>query len=507
MLFAGKILYACITDKNRKFKMGEKGWKGFFFVVIFLWLLTISTIVYFVMSGTAPLIDRSIDLFYVTVPILAVALTYVALSIFIFGTFLVGYGKVKNKQLVAIQMRNENKPYQYSISNDAISSKKTLLYEYRAAVTHPSGNNGSIQGLPHNAGMTEGEEDLCSIIIAARNEDSVIRRTVKGCLEQTYKNIEVIVVCHNCTDGTFQEAQVNDPRVHAFDFRTTAAGKGLALNFGVENAKGKYLLVLDADGLLNRDFIEKAIPVFDYGYVAVQGRYIPSNRDYGLITKLLAIEGDLWSTPYATTRTLLDQRCGLGGTGYIIRKDILIEVGGFANHLVDDYELTCRLFKKKHRIGFAPLCINYDEKPPSLEIMLKQRARWAKGFLDLLKHNVIEATDILGFLLWLGPIAGFFGFITLIIAAFAAGYNLIFEYYPYYYASIQVDVWIALTVTLYAIQALSLIRQYGRRGFKYAAYVPLYNVFSLYSFISLIKAFTVKSWASTKTTHGFVKHR
>jgi hypothetical protein len=112
----------------------------------------------------------------------------------------------------------------------------------------------------------------------------------------------------------------------------------------------------------------------------------------------------------------------------------------------------------------------------------------------------------LGFLLWLGPIAGFFGFITLIIAAFAAGYNLIFEYYPYYYASIQVDVWIALTVTLYAIQALSLIRQYGRRGFKYAVYVPLYNVFSLYSFISLIKAFTVKSWASTKTTHGFVKH-
>ena len=143
--------------------------------------------------------------------------------------------------------------------------------------------------------------------------------------------------------------------------------------------------------MLSRDFIEKAIPVFDYGYVAVQGRYMPSNRGYSFITKLLGIEGDLWSTPYSTTRALLDQRCGLGGTGYIIKKDILMEVGGFANHLVDDYELTCRVLKKKYRIGFAPLCINYDEKPPNLEIMLRQRARWAKGFLDLLKHNVIEA--------------------------------------------------------------------------------------------------------------------
>ena len=55
--------------------------------------------------------------------------------------------------------------------------------------------------------------------------------------------------------------------------------------------------------------------------------------------------------------------------------------------------------------------------------MLRQRARWAKGFLDLLKHNVIEATDILGFLMWIGPIAGFCEFIILIMAGFAATYN------------------------------------------------------------------------------------
>ena len=96
-----------------------------------------------------------------------------------------------------------------------------------------------------------------------------------------------------------------------------------------------------------------------------------------------------------TVRTALDQRGGLGGTGYILRKDILLEVGGFTNHLVDDYELTSRLLRKGYRIVFAPQCINYDEKPPTVEILLTQRARWAKGFIDLLKNRVCEPTDIL----------------------------------------------------------------------------------------------------------------
>ena len=121
--------------------MSEKGWKMFLFIVIFLYMLTISTIIYFVVSGTAPLIDRSIDLYYMTLPMLALALIYVSVSICIFGIYLVGYEKVKNKQLIAIQQRNTNKKYQYEISN-----KKTLLYEYRDAVAHLNGN-GRIQCL------------------------------------------------------------------------------------------------------------------------------------------------------------------------------------------------------------------------------------------------------------------------------------------------------------------------------------------------------------------------
>ena len=136
----------------------------------------------------------------------------------------------------------------------------------------------------------------------------------------------------------------------------------------------------------------------------------PSNETWSL-------EGDLWSTPYMTTRTFIDKRGGLGGTGYIIRRDILLEVGGYENHLVDDYELTTRLLKSKYRILFAPLCINYDEKPPSL-VLCCVSVQDAKGFIDMLQRRAVERTDIISALLWLNPVMAIIGLTLLCIMGF-----------------------------------------------------------------------------------------
>ena len=106
--------------KIERSNMSEKGWKMFLFVVIFLWLVTISTIIYFVVSGTAPLIDRSIDLYYITLPILALALIYVSVSICIFGIYLVGYEKVKNKQLIAINREIQTKSINMKLATTKI---------------------------------------------------------------------------------------------------------------------------------------------------------------------------------------------------------------------------------------------------------------------------------------------------------------------------------------------------------------------------------------------------
>src|SRR5688500_12038681 len=152
------------------------------------------------------------------------------------------------------------------------------------------------------------QNELSSIIIPTRNEESVIKRTIQTCLQQTHKNVEVMVVCHNCSDATYERAKLEDPRVKVYELNTAESGKGIALNYGVEKSQGNYLLVLDSDGLLTNNFIELALPLFQSGYAAVQGRYISSNRNFNFITRMLSLEGDLWSTPFMSIRSFFGRR-------------------------------------------------------------------------------------------------------------------------------------------------------------------------------------------------------
>ena len=177
-------------------------------------------------------------------------------------------------------------------------------------------------------------------------------------------------------------------------------------------------------------------------------------------------------------------------------------VGGFANSLVDDYELTFRLLKN-YQILYAPLSLVYHEKPPKLEIMLRQRARWFKGFIDLMNRRIAEPTDILGNLYWLSPIAILCGMGTLLIPSYAALHNLLFDYFPYKYSYLPLDLWFILTGLSIILQVAVLLKVGS--PISRIVYIPLYLLFSQYLITIAFKSFFVKSWGNTKTIHGFVK--
>jgi len=348
---------------------------------------------------------------------------------------------------------------------------------------------------------------LVSIIIPARNEEAVIKRTVVSCLAQTYKNIEVVVVCHNCNDGTYETAQSGDNRIRVFDYKTKEAGKGIALNFGVQKSKGEYLLIIDSDAILANDFIANTLPLFDKGYAAVQGQIIASNTEYNILTKLLAMEGYLFSTPFMVIRSLLDERTPLGGTGYMIRKDTLESVGGFRNALIDDFELSFRLYRNKHRIGFAPLSVVYDEKPAELALMFNQRSRWVKGHFDLLRERIPERTDVIGTIYWLSPVFMVAGLLAIVICSFAVIHYFLLGIVPYQFSFVPIKIWLAMTFGGFVVHVTVLLRDFGIRGLKYTGHVALLAIFYHYWYATLIKSFFVKSWTQTKTTHGFISER
>lgn len=445
------------------------GWTIFFAVIILLWSLVLYNSLLVNLEGKEILVDE-VDISFFTYPLLAFNLVFVVAGLFILGFFLFAYPKAIERQKLAKESSAKK-----LMHRDAFQSKSTV------------------------------SEFLCSVIIPAHNEEKVIKETISECLLQTHSNIEIIVICHNCTDRTFAMCkEQTDPRVFAYELNTKNSGKGISLNYGVILARGNYLLVLDADGRLNKTFIDDTLPMFEQdNFAAVQGRYIPSNREYNLLTRLLGLEGDLWSSPFMTIRSVLENRTPLGGTGYIIKKNALLVVGGFRNHLVDDYELTFRLLRNKYRIGFAPLSINYDEKPPTLNIMFNQRGRWVKGFLNLLKQRVAEPRDFLGNLFWVNPLTSFINLITLSIMAFSSLHQLFFHFYPFSFAYIPFNFWLILMGLNFVLSTAVLVRLYGRTGFKYSILLPIYAMFTNYYLVAGIKSFFIKSWGESKTEHGF----
>jgi len=107
---------------------------------------------------------------------------------------------------------------------------------------------------------------LVSIITPVFNRVGLLRETVESVIRQSYKNWELIVVDDNSTERTaelMRSFQQRDSRIH-FHIKPENVLKGPASsrNFGVNCAKGEYVVYLDSDDLLFPDCLENRVSSF-----------------------------------------------------------------------------------------------------------------------------------------------------------------------------------------------------------------------------------------------------
>lgn len=94
-----------------------------------------------------------------------------------------------------------------------------------------------------------------SVIIPAYNAKDCLRRAVDSVFNQTYKDLEILIIDDASTDNTLEIAyQISkmDSRVKVFS-QTPNQGPSVARNCGLKAASGKWVAVLDADDALTSD--------------------------------------------------------------------------------------------------------------------------------------------------------------------------------------------------------------------------------------------------------------
>lgn len=103
---------------------------------------------------------------------------------------------------------------------------------------------------------------MISVIIPAYNVEKYIDRCVYSVINQTYKDIEIIIIDDGSTDTTFgkcMEWAEYDRRIRVFSQENQ--GPGIARNYGLDISKGEYVAFVDADDWLHEKALEKTYRV------------------------------------------------------------------------------------------------------------------------------------------------------------------------------------------------------------------------------------------------------
>ena len=97
-----------------------------------------------------------------------------------------------------------------------------------------------------------------SIVMTAYNMEQYIEEAMRSCLNQTYKDIELIVIEDCSTDNTLsiiEKVAEEDSRVVIIKHETNL-GAGMGRRDGINAATGEYFITIDADDWIDEDFIE-----------------------------------------------------------------------------------------------------------------------------------------------------------------------------------------------------------------------------------------------------------
>lgn len=218
-----------------------------------------------------------------------------------------------------------------------------------------------------------GNNSLVSVLIPAYNHENYVTETIQSIIEQTYKNIEIIVIDDGSSDNTWQKIQEMkdecEKRFIRVVFKTKVnEGTTHTLNQLLAEARGEYVYIIASDDVAKQCAIEKEVEFLDnnseYALVVGNNEIIDSQSKVCYWDKEQNIVYSKDEASYLTFGEYLQKIRNLNflssdfGTysslyignhvpnGYLIRKNIFEKTGYFTPEApLEDYYLMLQISK------------------------------------------------------------------------------------------------------------------------------------------------------------------
>jgi succinoglycan biosynthesis protein ExoA len=231
--------------------------------------------------------------------------------------------------------------------------------------------------------MSEEPAPSVSLIIPVRNEESSIGACLDGMQSQTYQDLEILIIDGMSTDRTtaiVEARMADDPRIRVI--RNEQRVIPAALNLGLREAKGTFLVRFDAHSVAATDYVARIIDHLRGGeYAGVGGTKIAVGGD-SVISRVIA--------------QALSSRFGVGGSSYHYAKEamcvdhipfgaypveLLRKLGGWNPDLLanEDFELDYRVRLSGGRLLLDPEIRILWKSSQTLRDFSRQYQRYGRG--------------------------------------------------------------------------------------------------------------------------------
>lgn len=168
--------------------------------------------------------------------------------------------------------------------------------------------------------------------------------------------------------------------------------KAGALAIGLDNSKGEYIAVFDADFVPQPDFLSALLKHFEDPNVGmVQARWSHLNRHESLLTEAQAVllDGHFSVEQFARSRNGL--WFNFNGTAGIWRRTCIVDAGGWSHDtLTEDLDLSYRAQMRGWKFAYNDALGVPAELPSTLDAFRTQQHRWAKGSIQVARKLLLS---------------------------------------------------------------------------------------------------------------------
>jgi len=177
------------------------------------------------------------------------------------------------------------------------------------------------------------DKPIVSIIIPTKNSAKTLATCLDSIINQSYINIEIIIIDNHSTDNTLDIARKYTNAVYTF-----GPERSFQINYGVQTASGKYIYRVDSDFALERSVIDEAVSMAEsngYGAIIIHNTSDPTVSFWAKVRKF---ERDMYDSGFDELKIAVR----------FVRKDVFASVGGFDTRMIsgEDYDLHNRIVGK-----------------------------------------------------------------------------------------------------------------------------------------------------------------